>query len=115
MIKEINLSEDFVTGGEVRKGTLSLKAEIQGLKVDPHTSIKLHGHDNQWEVWLRDSPIKRAYVCLKGEEHELVNKSERTEKIVAIKGQEDYSYDDLASFFYDYGYSVHHGSLIIEE
>lgn len=115
MINEMKLSKDFVTGGEVRKSTLSVKAEIQGLRVDPHTSIKLHGHDNQWEVCLRDSPIKSAYVCLKGEEHELVNDSGKTLDITAIKGQEDYSFDDLARFFYARGYSVHHGSLIVQK
>ena len=112
MIKESTLSKDFATGGEVRKNTLSLKAEIQGLEVEPHTSIKLHGHDNQWEVYLWN---RRAYVCLKGEEHELINECGETKYITAIKGTEDYSYDDLAEFFYRRGYSVYHDSLIIKK
>lgn len=112
MINEINLSKDFVTGGEVRKNTLSVKAEIQGLRVEPHTSIKLHDHDNQWEVYLWNN---RAYVCLKGEEHKLVNESGETKYITAIKGTEDYSLDDLGEFFWIWGYSVYHDSLIIRK
>ncbi len=111
MIEKINLSKDCVTGGEVRKVVLPVSGEIQELRVDPHTAIKLHGHNNQWEVWLWNN---KAYVCLKGEEHQLINESEETAYVRGIKGKEDYLYDDLDEFFHMLGYAVYHDSLIIK-
>ena len=99
---------------KVEKTTMFGIDEIQALYISPRTGIKKHGHEkNQWEVWI-DISRKRAYVCLKGEEHELVNKSGEMLMIVAIKGHEDYSYDDFEMFFCDLGFSVDSGSIVIE-
>lgn len=101
-------------GPKVEKRTLDGIDEIQYLYVSPWTSIKMHGHDNQWEVWIWISR-KTAYVCLKGEEHELVNKSDAGMILMAIKGNIDYSYDDLAGILRDWGFSVTHGSLVFKD
>ncbi len=126
MIKTTKLSEDFITrtsGGVnfarlvepmVEKRTIEGIDEIQYLYVSPWTSIKMHGHDGQWEVWLRPSH-KTANVCLKDEEHELVNNSGVMMILMAIKGHIDYSYDDLAELFYRWGFSVTHGSLVVND
>jgi len=120
MIEAIRLPDDFVTGtaktGEpwVKKLTLEGIDEIQCLHVAPQTSIKLHGHDNQWEVWASLAD-KTAYVCLIGEEHKLVNNSSTMMVIMAIKGHLDYSYDDLTSVFRGLGFSVKHGSLLVND
>lgn len=74
----------------------------------------MHGHDNQWEVWARLSH-KTAHVCLKGEEHELVNNSGAMMILMAIKGHIDYSYDDLAGLLCDWGFTVTHGSLVVND
>ena len=85
MIKTTKLPEDFIaeTAGAnssrlvepiVKKRTLEGIDEIQYLYVAPWTSIKMHGHDKQWEIWVRISH-KTAYVCLIDEKHELVNNS----------------------------------------
>lgn len=113
MLYEEVLPKDFIDGTEVRKLTLTEIGEIQYLSVDPYTSIKLHDHDGLWEVWCR-LKNKTAYVCLKGESHELVNKTGECEEIMAVKGKLDYSYDELGEFFYRLGFSVYHGSLIID-
>ena len=125
MIKTIKLPEEFIAGTaeasfyryegpKVEKSTLEGIDEIQYLYVAPWTSIKMHGHDNQWEVWARISH-KTAYVCLIGEEHELVNNSGSMMLLMAIKGHVNYSYDDLAEFFYKWGFSVTHGSLVVND
>ena len=87
--------------------------EIQYLNISPWTSIKMHKNENQWEVWLRISH-KTAYVCPKGEEHQLVNNSDAFMIIMSIKGHIDYSYDNLAELFHNFGFSVTHGSLIVQ-
>ncbi len=125
MIKAMELPEEFITGTsgaspsrlvgpKAEKRTLEGIDEIQYLYVAPWTSIKMHGHDNQWEVWARISH-KTAYVCLIGEEHELVNNSGACMVIMAIKGHINYSYDDLAELFYRWGFSVTHGSLAVDD
>lgn len=58
---------------------------------------------------------KTAYICLIGEEHELVNNSGACMVIMAIKGHINYSYDDLAELFYRWGFSVTHGSLAVDD
>ena len=88
--------------------------EIQYLCVAPPTSVKMHGHDNQWEVWARIFH-KTAHICLIGEEHELVNNSSTMMILMAIKGHVNYSYDDLAKLFYKWGFSVTHGSLVVDD
>lgn len=88
--------------------------EIQFLYVAPRTTIKTHGHDNQWEVWVRISH-KTAHICLIGEEHTLVNDSDEPMTLMAIKGHINYSYDDLAELFGLWGFSVEHGSLIVND
>lgn len=50
MLKETTLPEELIDGIEVRKLTLKGIDEIQNLYVAPRTSIKPHGHNNQWEV-----------------------------------------------------------------
>ncbi len=123
MIKTIELPEEFIAGTAeesayryggpgVNKTTLEGIDEIQYLYVSPWTSIKMHGHDNQWEVWVNISR-KTAHVCLIGEEHELINHREERMVVMAVKGHINYSYVDLAAFFYDLGFSVSHGSLVV--
>lgn len=125
MIKAIELPEEFIAGTaeassyrfggpKVEKRTLEGIDEIQYLYVAPRTSIKMHGHDNQWEVWARISH-KTAHICLIGEEHELVNNSGAMMILMAIKGHVNYSYDDLAELFYKWGFSVTHGSLVVNK
>lgn len=121
MIKTTKLPEELISGTRphpfgpvVEKCTLEGIDEIQYLYVSPWTSIKMHGHNNQWEVWAR-IPQKAAYVCLKGEEHELINNSGIMMILMAIKGHSDYSYDDLAQIFCKWGFSVNHGSLIVND
>lgn len=123
MIERTKLPEEILDGiGETRypfgpnveKRTLEGIDEIQYLYVSPWTSIKMHGHDNQWEVWVRLSH-QTAHVCLKGEEHKLVNNSGAMMILMAIKGHKDYSYDDLEGLFQAWGFSVTHGSLIVND
>lgn len=125
MIKTIELPEEFIAGTAeassyryggptVEKSTLEGIDEIQYLYVAPWTSIKMHGHDNQWEVWVRISH-KTAHICLIGEEHELVNNSGSMMILMAIKGHVNYSYDDLAELFCKWEFSVTHGSLVVND
>lgn len=127
-IKAVELPEEFIarTDGAssscsrlvapvVEKRTLEGIDEIQHMYVAPWTSIKMHGHDdNQWEVLISISH-KTAHICLIGEEHELVNNSGAMMLLMAIKGHVNYSYDDIAEFFYRCGFSVEHGSLIVND
>lgn len=115
MIKSTEISKELIEGLGVRKSTLNKIDEIQFLFVEPKTTIKLHGHNGQWEIWLVLFPIPEAYVCLKKEEHKLVNNSDSNVVIMAIKGSDDYSYDELAELLYKFGFSVHHDSFVIEE
>ena len=129
MIKTTKLPEEFIGKAkgltcvlefthmfkpEVEKSTLERIDEIQYLSIAPWTSIKMHGHEQQWEAWVWLSH-KTAHICLIGEEHELENKSGKIINVLAIKGNKDYSYDDLAYFFRNIGFSVAHGSLVINE
>ena len=124
MIKTSTLPENLLSGiGEIRKNpfgprvekrTLEGIDEIQYLYVTPWTSIARHGHNNQWEVWANLNS-RTAYVCLKDEEHELVNNSGAMMVLMAIKGHINYSYDDLAGLFQDWGFSVTHGSLRVND
>lgn len=123
MLETTKLPENLVSGiGSIRypfgpkveKRTLEGIDEIQYLCITPWTSIKMHGHDNQWEVWVCLSH-RTAHVCLKGEEHELVNSSGDTIVLMAIKGHIDYSYDDLAGLLCDWGFSVTHGSMVVND
>lgn len=123
MIKAIKIPEEFIAGTaeegshyfrgpEAKKRVLTGIDEIQYLYVAPRTAIKMHGHNNQWEVWLR-IPEKTANICAVGEEHELVNDSDRMLIIMAIKGHVNYPYEDLAGLLYGWGFSVTHGSLLV--
>lgn len=123
MLEPIRLPDKLVSGTRhayrmggpvVEKTTIEGIDEIQYLSVSPWTSINKHGHNNQREVWV-DIESKTAYVCLKGEEHELVNSSSTARVFMAIKGHKDYTYDDLSNLFYGFGFSVTHGSLIISD
>lgn len=111
MIKETFLPKEYVEGLEVRKRIIEQIDQVEGLTVAEKTNIKLHGHkDGQWEVWLWLAKM-RAYICLPGEEHELVNKSGEKMLLLTIKGHGDCTYDELGGFFYSVGFSVTHGSL----
>lgn len=121
MLKPTRLPEDLIGGvGSrrnpfeviVEKRTIEGIDEIQCLSVTPRSSIKMHGHNNQWEVWVRFSH-KTAHICLIGEEHELVNNTGEMMVLMAIRGHKDYSYEDLANLFINWGFSVSHGSLIV--
>ena len=112
MITEIKLPEEFIEGDEVRKMVLTEIDEVQYLSVAPYTSITMHDHDDQWEVWIWLDE-KSVYICPKGERHELENDSNAYVKILAIKGHQDYSYIELAMFFAKLGLSPHAASLKI--
>jgi hypothetical protein len=125
MIEKTRLPEKIISGTAeastyrfggpmVEKSTLEGIDEIQYLYVAPRTSINMHGHNNQWEVWARISH-KTAHVCLIGEEHELVNNSDANMILMAIKGHINYSYHDIAELFYKWGFSVTHGSLVVND
>lgn len=114
MVEKTRIPAEFVEGGEVEKQVLTGIDEIQSMKVPPKTTITRHDHeDNQWEVW---ASIKNrfAYICLKGEEHELVNKSDKPLMIMAIKGHNDLTYEEFAEIFGSWGFSVYHGSILID-
>ena len=87
--------------------------EVQYLDVAPWSCIKMHGHENpkKWEVWIHLAE-KTAYVCLKDEQHELVNNSGTDMILMAMKGQSDCSYDELKELFCGWGFKVKHGSLV---
>ena len=121
MIKSENLPSNFIAALDtislhnvrVEKMTVNGVVEIQRLIVTPRTEITLHGHDDQWEVWILLSALK-VYICLKGEEHQLINRSEEPLKVIAIKGNSDQTFDELAEFFHGMGFSVYHGSMEIK-
>ena len=112
MIAEIKLTEEFIKGDEVRKIVLTEIDEIQYLSVAPYTTITMHDHNDQWEVWIWLDK-KNVYICPKGESHELVNESDGYVKILAIKGHQDYTYVELSLFFAKLGLLPHAASLKI--
>ena len=114
MIKEEKFPAELVDGVEVLKTPITGIDEIQYLYIAPKTSIKLHGHNNQWEVWTIVSK-KESYICPKDEKHELINNSNEPVKVMAIKGNLDYSYEELSNFFTNLGFTTYHGSIKIEE
>lgn len=109
---EVKLPKEFIKGDEVRKMVLTEIDEIQYLCVEPHTTITMHGHDDQWEVWIWLEKGE-AFICPKGNSHELINESDGKVKILAIKGCQDYSYVELATFFAKLGLVPHAASLKI--
>ena len=112
MIAEIKLPEEFIEGDEVRKMVLTEIDEVQYLSVAPYTTITMHDHNDQWEVWIWLDK-KNVYICPKGESHELVNESDGYVKILAIKGHQDYTYVELSLFFAKLGLLPHAASLKI--
>ena len=119
MLKKEKLPNDYIAAVGtphnvcVEKMTVRGLDEIQSLTITPRTEITLHGHDDQWEVWILLSAL-RVYICLKGEEHPLINGSEEPLKVIAIKGHSDYTFDELALFFHGMGFSVSKGSMEIK-
>lgn len=113
MSETTRLPKSIITGTDVQMQRLEGIGEIQMLRVLPYTSIKSHGHDGQWEIWIWSSH-KTAYVCLKGEEHRLINNSPATLFLMAIKGHFDYTYEDLSALLYEWGFHVVHGSLVVD-
>ena len=114
MIETTYLSEELVVGTSVLKSTFEGIDEIQYLQISPRTSIRKHHHENQWEVWICFS-TKSVYVCLKGEDHELINNTDKQMVIIAIKGHHNYSYDDLTLPFHWWGFSLNHGSMVVND
>ena len=120
MLKRETLPNDYIAAVDMRsphkvcveKMTVNGVVEIQRLIVTPRTEITLHGHDDQWEVWILLSALK-VYICLKGEEHQLINRSEEPLKVIAIKGNSDHTFDELAEFFHGMGFCVIKGSMEI--
>lgn len=88
--------------------------EMQFLEIGPWTKIDMHGHEENWELWLRIS-TKQAYVCLKGDQHELINDSGQAIFVVAIKGKGDITYEELEEILCQAGFFVCKGSLIASE
>ena len=88
--------------------------KIRFVSVAPWKSAKMNEHDEQWEV-LISFHRKTAYVCLKGEEHELVNNSCSIQFLLSITGHSDYSYNDLKRPFRLMGFSVKYGSSVVND
>ena len=53
-------SAEYLIKSKVEKCTIEGIDEIQYLHVAPYTSIKRHGHNKQWKVWVR-LPHKTAH------------------------------------------------------
>ena len=95
---------------EISSLTLYGIDKIQCITIPARVSISPHKHDNQWEVWIR--PVQmNAYICMKGEQHEVDNSRGAEIYIFSIKGHSDYTYDELKAFFENLGYKVYHGSF----
>ncbi len=118
MLKTTKLQDELVSGTQttrnenetffnpkVEKCVLDGIDEIQCLTVYPKTSINLHGHDDQWEVWL-DISRKVAFICPKGAKHAHSNVSDKTSTLFAIKGHSNYSFSELADFFKSFGFEI---------
>lgn len=120
MLKKTQLPEDFIGKTRsngipiVKKIVLEDIDEIQNLNVAPWTCIDKHGHDNQWEIWFHFAS-RKAFVCLKGEEHELLNDSDEFQSLMAIKGHGELTYEEFEEFSEGWGFSAEHGSIIIDE
>lgn len=116
-MKKIELPDELIsvaTNSRNPHGILNPKAEkcilegideIQCLSIYPWTAIKLHGHDDQWEVWLNLSK-KVAYICPKEEQHTFVNESNKLIILMTIKGHSNYSFEELKKFFYNFGFEA---------
>ncbi len=114
MLNIVKLPEDYITG-DVRKMTIDGLNEGQWLHLDPKSSIRMHDHGGeQWEAWIHLAE-NTVYICMKDEEHELINDSHSVAIFMAIKGSSDYSYDDLENFFFRLGFKVEHGSVHITD
>ena len=105
MLNIVKLPEDYITG-DVRKMTIDGLNEGQWLHLDPS--------GEQWEAWIHLAK-NTVYICMKDEEHELINDSHSVAIFMAIKGSSDYSYDDLENFFFRLGFKVEHGSVHITD
>lgn len=106
------LPKEMIEGVAVQKITLTEMGDWTYLYVLPRTTIKMHRHEEgQWEACIVLSE-KTVYICLAGEEHEVVNDCEEPMTLMEIQGKGKYSYEDLKWFFYSFGYSVKHGSII---
>jgi len=99
------------TRGDVDKMSIGDQNEVQWLHLVPCTSILMHDHDGeQWEAWIH--LVKNTvYLCMKDEEHELINDSHSVVIFMAIKGRSDHTYEDLEKFFFRLGFKVEHGSV----
>lgn len=112
-MEETKLQNDYVRGKNVYKIALPDIVEVQYLFVEPYTEILEHDHDGkQWEAWLHLA-CRTAYICPKGEKHRLENKKGSATVVMAIKGTEDYSYEELACFFARFGFKTFHGAMIL--
>ena len=126
MKKTTTLSDELITGTnrdpekmtlfkpKVEKCTLEGIDEIQCLKIYPKTSIKMHGHNDQWEVWI-DIANKNVAICPKGKQHMVSNCNDEILTLMAVKGHIDYSFSELAEFFQSFGFEVLHAGLFIKE
>lgn len=106
LMRDLLSDEWFV----VRKVTQNQISEVQQLIIPPTGKIELHGHDNLWEAWLWLSRME-AYICLNDEQHSLTNESGVEMKVMAIKGYNDCTYEELESFFAGMGFKVLRGSI----
>lgn len=95
---------------EVQKVTQNQIHEVQQLIIPPTRKVELHGHDNLWEAWLWLGRME-AYICLKDEQHSLTNNTGIEMKVMAIKGSNDCTYEELESFFGGMGFKVLRGSI----
>jgi hypothetical protein len=115
MVKEEQLPKEAIEGYGARKVRLKKIDEVQSLYVGPRTTILKHGHEKkQWEVYIHPE-TKTAYVCLPGEEHELVNASGRMHLFFSIKGKGKRTLKDFETFFKVAGFTVQQGSVLISD
>ena len=115
MLLESTLPTELVNGGIIRKLALNEIDELQNLYIPAFTSIKMHGHnEGQWEIWVI-SKKRKAYICMPNQEHEFINLSKESVVVLAIKGTDSSSYEDLAFFVESFGFNAERGSVIIDD
>lgn len=86
---EEKLSTQWLEKGEATKfkiADLEGDFEVEILRVDPHTKIKNHRHEKNWEIQINLNTGEIISVCKVGESHELENNTDKVWNILCIKG-----------------------------
>lgn len=105
------------SAGATRLGLDDVNCNFGILIISPFTIVK-DTKISEWEVQILID-AKEAFVCFKGESNKIVNKSFSTIKVLVIKSTSNnsdvYLYEDFKNFFSVFDFSVHHGSLIVDD